>query len=88
MPGEDDRDERGCCLDAILREADGAGLDLRTPHGRAEAYKSLNWALAWRKRWDAAAYKLGNAALTAFALGVLGIISFGAFLWSGHLKVE
>ena len=88
MPGTQERDEAGCCFDAILRELDGAGLDCRTVHGRADLYRSIIWATTWRKRWDMLAYKIGNAFLTAFALGAIAIAAFGAILWSGHIKVD
>jgi hypothetical protein len=88
MPGTQERDEAGCCLDAFLREADGAGLDFRTAKGRADAYQSLMWAGTWKRRWDSIAYKIGNAFLTALALGMLMIAGWGAALWGGHIKVD
>jgi len=88
MPGENDRDEAGCCLDAILRELDGAGLDARTIKGRADLYQSIVWASNWRKRWDTIAYKIGNAFLTALALGALVLAGMGAAFWGGHIKVD
>jgi hypothetical protein len=88
MPGENDRDEAGCCLDTFLREADGAGLDFRTTKGRADAYQSVVWAMIWRRRWDSIAYKIGNAFLTALALGLLLIAGWGAAFWGGHIKVD
>ena len=89
MPAANDRDEQGCCFDAILREMDGAGISARTPHSRAEIYEAVKWSLVWRRRWDNAAMKLGQVFLTALAVGLLAIAALGGFiLWGARIHSD